>query len=136
MTIPTFCTPLRRISFDLRTYKPKLFSSDLTYISMPIKSLPPCFRFKYNRPISLDVGPYTLSKSLLLFCPFFQLIYLPINNYSSLFYSATPQLLIAWILFLPFNLDLNINLNLLLYSALTLILISCSFILSNSRMPR
>ena len=79
LTIPTLFTPLRRISFDPRTNKPKLFSSNLNHISMQIKPLPPCFRFTLcmKEPIHRQ----SLSRRSI---HFFQLIYLPINNSSSI----------------------------------------------------
>ena len=129
---------LRRISFDPRTHKPRSYSIDLTHISMLIGPLPPCFRLTYSRsmPLFWWRAPYIVNVFLVVLSIFFnsstyQLI-IPAPHLNS----GTAQVLIVWILFLPFNLDFNINLNLLLYSAVPLIYISCSFISSNSRMPR
>ena len=71
--IPTFFMPLRNISFDPLTYKPKLFSSDLKHISKPIKPLSPCFCFKYSRSMSVFGcrAPYIVKVFLVFLYPFF-----------------------------------------------------------------
>ena len=120
--------PLRSISFDPRTYKHKLFSCDLTHISMPIKPPPPCFHFKYSHSMSLfgRWAPYIVKVFLVIPSIFFNSSKFRLIIPAPYLNTATAQVLIARILYLPFNLDLNINLNLLLHSDLTLIFISCS----------
>ena len=83
LTIPTFFTPLRSISFDPRTYQPKSFSSNLAQISM-LNLLHVFVSNIVDQCHSLDEALHTLSKSFSSFCHFFQLIYLPINNSSSI----------------------------------------------------
>ena len=73
LTIPTFFTSLRSISFDPHACKLKLFPSNLKRISMLIKSLslPLCH--------SLDEGRHTSSKFFSSFCPFIS-THLPSNQ--------------------------------------------------------